>query len=71
MLHRSFEPPYSALVHRWDRIQTLHQELTDSNDGTRKLAVDQLVEFMQPILASSLEGLATTRATGMIKYSAV
>ena len=71
MLDRSFEPPYSALVHRWDRIQTLHQELADSDNDTRKLAVDQLVEFMQPILASSLEGLAATRATGMVNYSAV
>jgi hypothetical protein len=71
MLDRSFAPPYSALVHRWDRIQTLHQELADSDDDTRRLAVDQLVEFMQPILASSIEGLATTRATGMIDYSTV
>lgn len=69
-MDRSFEPPYSALVHRWDRIQALHQELAASDD-TRKLAVDQLVEFMQPILAPSLEGLATTRATGMISYSTV
>jgi hypothetical protein len=68
----SFSPPYKALVHRWDRLQGLHKELQQSEEGhEKKKAVDQLVEFLQPILAPSVEDLAATRETGKIRYDMI
>lgn len=68
----AFAPPYKALVHRWDRLQALHQELRDTTgQDDKKKAVDQLVDFLQPILAPALEDLASTRATGKIHYDMI
>jgi hypothetical protein len=68
----TFAPPYKPLVHRWDRLQTLHQALKDSaGEDDKKTAVGQLVKFMQPILAPSIDDLAATRATGKIKYDMI
>lgn len=65
----AFAPPYKPLVHRWDRLQTLHQELNDSaGHDDKKDAVNQLVNFLQPILAQSVEDLASTRDTGKVHY---
>ncbi|KAK4149361.1 P-loop containing nucleoside triphosphate hydrolase protein [Chaetomidium leptoderma] len=65
----TFTPESKPLVHRWDRLQTLHQELKDSSGhDEKKRAVDQLVDFLQPILAPSVDDLAATRSTGKIKY---
>ncbi|KAK3904186.1 P-loop containing nucleoside triphosphate hydrolase protein [Staphylotrichum tortipilum] len=65
----TFALPYNALVHRWDRLQALHQELKDTADQQPKQqAADQLVSFMEPILASSVQDLASIRATGKINY---
>lgn len=65
----AFAPPYKPLVHRWDRLQILHQELNDSaGHDDKKEAVDQLVNFLQPILAQSIEDLASTRDTGKVHY---
>jgi hypothetical protein len=71
----TFSPPYKPLVHRWDRILALHQQMKvagseedSEDDKKKKAAVDQLVEFLQPILAQSIEDLTTTRDTGTIRY---
>lgn len=65
----SFLPPYKALVHRWDRLQTLHQELKDSDgQDAKKTAVNQLIEFLEPILAPSIEDLTATRESGKVRY---
>ncbi|KAK4097619.1 P-loop containing nucleoside triphosphate hydrolase protein [Parathielavia hyrcaniae] len=66
----AFEPPYKALVHRWDRLRALHQELQVSeSEPEAKRAVDQLVQFLQPILAPSAGDLAATRETGKVQYN--
>ncbi|KAK3302765.1 P-loop containing nucleoside triphosphate hydrolase protein [Chaetomium strumarium] len=80
----TFSPPYKPLVHRWDRILALHRQIRsqseegdDDNDNDndteegknkKKAAVDQLVDFLQPILAGSIEDLTSTRDTGTIRY---
>ncbi|KAK4235599.1 P-loop containing nucleoside triphosphate hydrolase protein [Achaetomium macrosporum] len=65
----TFSPPYKPLVHRWDRILALHQQTRDADgDPDKKKAVDQLVNFLKPILAGSIEDLTTTRDTGTIRY---
>ncbi len=66
----TFAPPYNALVHRWDRLQALHQELKDSAaEKEKKQAVDELVSFMEPILAPSVNDLASIRTTGKVRYN--
>jgi len=68
----AFAPPYKPLVHRWDRLQVLHQELKDSvGHDDKKEAVDQLVEFLRPTLAQSIDDLASTRDTGKVHYNMI
>ncbi|KAK4246926.1 P-loop containing nucleoside triphosphate hydrolase protein [Corynascus novoguineensis] len=68
----SFAPPYNPLVHRWERILGLHKELqTCENDSDKKKAVDQLVGFLQPLLAPSISDLANTQDTGQVEYDMI
>lgn len=69
----TFTPPYMPLVHRWERLQALHSELKDSadDDTEKKDAVQQLVDFLQPLLAPSVEDFAATQSTGMINCDVI
>ncbi|KAL2170722.1 hypothetical protein VTG60DRAFT_4470 [Thermothelomyces hinnuleus] len=70
----SFEPPYNPLVHRWQRIPDLHQQLklsSDDEDSDKNEAVDELMEFLEPLLAPSIADLSTTRDTGKIEYDMI
>ncbi|OCL09532.1 P-loop containing nucleoside triphosphate hydrolase protein [Glonium stellatum] len=63
-----FEPPYRPIVHRWDRLKELQANATDP---TSKQAADTLMEFLAPILASSVDALSQTRRTGKVSFEAV
>ncbi|KAL2148037.1 hypothetical protein VTI28DRAFT_93 [Corynascus sepedonium] len=68
----SFAPPYNPLVHRWERILGLHKQLqTSENDSDKKKAIEQLVEFLRPLLAPSISDLANTQDTGQVEYDMI
>lgn len=64
----TFRPPYRPLVHRWDRLKELQ---TNTTDLTNKQAANTLMEFLVPILASSVDALSQTRRTGKISFEGV
>ncbi|KAL2161770.1 hypothetical protein VTH06DRAFT_7554 [Thermothelomyces fergusii] len=64
----SFAPPYTPLVHRWQRIQELYKALEDPD---KKGAVDKLMEFLNPRIAPSVANLAMLRETGMIAHDMI
>ncbi|KAL2270610.1 hypothetical protein VTJ83DRAFT_2794 [Remersonia thermophila] len=64
-LHKwTFEPPYKPLVHRWHRLKELHA--TWEGPGA-----DDLMTFLEPLLASSVSALDSTRETGMVEFTAL
>jgi len=70
----TFAPPYKPLVHRWERILSLQQQLQaseDDDDEDKKKAADQLIEFLQPILAPSIVDLTSTQDTGKIGHDMI
>jgi len=65
----TFRPPYQPIVHRWDRLNTLYEDANDESAG--KESVEQLMAFLRPILAPSVEALARTKRTGKIVFEDV
>ncbi|KAJ9144054.1 P-loop containing nucleoside triphosphate hydrolase protein [Pleurostoma richardsiae] len=64
----TFKPPYKPIVHRWDRLNALAENLGDPDS---KNAIDQLLAFLQPILAPAVKALAQTKETGKIVFDDV
>lgn len=65
----TFEPSYEPIVHRWDKLQTLHKEIKETSDDQDKIkSVDALIEFIEPLIKPCIEALAKTRDTGRIGY---
>ncbi|KAK4454470.1 P-loop containing nucleoside triphosphate hydrolase [Podospora aff. communis PSN243] len=73
----TFEPPYTPLVHRWDRIlginKQLASEVSDKTDDTCKKAkaAAELVEFLKPLLSPSIGSIAEARDTKQIAFKDV
>lgn len=65
----TFTPPYKPLVHRWERVQSLHQELKETSDEPAKVkAADELVKFLEPLLSPWLDAWNTTQVTKKITH---
>ena len=64
----TFKPPFKPIVHRWDRLNALCEETTEASS---KEAIDQMMEFLRPILASSVDALARTKRTGKVVFDDV
>ncbi|KAF4630774.1 hypothetical protein G7Y89_g7370 [Cudoniella acicularis] len=64
----TFNPPYRPIVHRWGRLNELH---ANTMDPINKQAAITLMEFLAPILASSVDALAQTRRTGKVSFEAI
>lgn len=61
----TFEKPYNAIVHRWDRLNSLCDEAVGCES---KMAIDQMLSFLRPIVASSVDSVAETRKSGSISF---
>lgn len=62
----TFTAPYSPIVHRWDKLIALREEAT----GTKsKRAIEQLMTFLRPILAPSIDSLIQTKKTGKVEFN--
>ncbi|KAK0627316.1 P-loop containing nucleoside triphosphate hydrolase protein [Immersiella caudata] len=77
-LRGPFEPPYTPLVHRWDRILNLNKKLASETsssagelDGGDKMAkaASELVEFLAPLLSPSISSIAEARDTKQIAFT--
>lgn len=64
----TFTEPFSPIVHRWDRLNALREKTTEVNS---KRAIDQLMSFLEPILAPSIGSLIQTKATGKVNFDNV
>ena len=64
----AFKSPFKPIVHRWDRLNVLCEETTEASS---KEAIDQMMEFLRPILASSVDALARTKRTGKVVFDDV
>ncbi|KAG8159225.1 hypothetical protein KVR01_010886 [Diaporthe batatas] len=64
----TFKEPFSPIVHRWDRLNTLRENTTEDKS---KKAIDQLMNFLGPILAPSIGSLLQTKATGKVDFENV
>lgn len=62
----TFTAPYSPIVHRWDKLNALAEETTEP---ASKLAIDQLMTFLRPILAPSIDSLISTKKTGKVEFN--
>jgi hypothetical protein len=65
LINWTFKPPFQAIVHRWDHLNTI-AELT--TDPTHREAVEQLMAFLRPMLAPSVDALLRTKETGKISF---
>lgn len=61
----TFTAPYSPIVHRWDRLNILRDEATDPKS---QRALEQLLTFLRPILAPSIDSLVQTKKTGKVEF---
>ena len=64
----TLEPPYRALVHRWDRLKEIQAGLTDE---AKVEAAKTLMEFLTPVLAGSVVSLSMTIKTGKVEFDNV
>lgn len=64
----TFRAPFEPLVHRWDRLNALCEETADPQG---KEAIQQLMDFLRPILAPSIKAVAQTRDSGKISFNDV
>ncbi|KAG9234051.1 hypothetical protein BJ875DRAFT_484557 [Amylocarpus encephaloides] len=63
-----FQPSYMPIVHRWDRLKEIQAKATEENG---KQAADGLMNFLSPLLASSIDSLAKMKATKKISFSGI
>lgn len=62
----TFTGPYSPIVHRWDKLNALREETTEPSS---KQAIEQLMTFLRPILAPSIDSLIQTKKTGKVEFN--
>ncbi|KAK0711900.1 P-loop containing nucleoside triphosphate hydrolase protein [Lasiosphaeris hirsuta] len=74
----TFCPPFMPIVHRWGRFQELHREVSDASPDSpdspgaaKKEAVDDLMDFLTPLLAPSVDALGDTRLSGLISWNSI
>ncbi|KAI0107147.1 P-loop containing nucleoside triphosphate hydrolase protein [Nemania sp. FL0031] len=61
----TFKPPFKPIVHRWEKLNAIDNGTTEPSV---KEASSQLMDFLRPIVASSVDALAKTKQTGMIAF---
>lgn len=61
----TFQEPYSPIVHRWDRLNAQYEKTTEPKS---KKALADLLEFLRPILVSSVDSLIQTKETGKVSF---
>lgn len=61
----TFKPPFQPIVHRWDQLNDISDKTTES---AKKEAIDQLLEFLRPILGPSIDALTKTKLTGKVSF---
>lgn len=62
----TFTAPYSPIVHRWDQ---LHAQCEATAEPKSKSAFKQLMTFLRPILAPSIDSLIETKKTGKVEFN--
>ncbi|KAI0902654.1 P-loop containing nucleoside triphosphate hydrolase protein [Ustulina deusta] len=62
----TFTPPFMPLCHRWDTLKHFRQE---AKEPVLKHAASELVDFLTPIVASSVASIAHTRETGKVAFA--
>lgn len=68
----TFRAPYSPIVHRWDKLnKILEKDSLDSGGEKTAAAIKDLMAFLRPILAPSIEALAQTKETGKVLFEDV
>lgn len=67
----TFTPPYMPLVHRWEKLKEFHAKSNEDETVTddEKKTADALLDFLGPVLSSSVDALAKTHETGKILFS--
>ncbi|KAI1291189.1 P-loop containing nucleoside triphosphate hydrolase protein [Xylaria venustula] len=61
----TFKPPFMPLCHRCDTLKEFHE---NAKDPALKRAALELINFLNPIIAPSIDAIAYTRETGKIKF---
>jgi hypothetical protein len=61
----TFRPPFSPIVHRWDRLRSLGEV---QSDAPAPEALTQLMDFLNPIVAPQVDALSKTKETGTILF---
>lgn len=64
----TFRKPYEPIVHRWDRLLALCEETVDEESNA---AIGNMMAFLRPILAPSVNSLAETRNSGKVTFDNV
>ena len=59
-----FPAPFKPLVQRWDALSAA----CDAAGDEAKAVAVELIDFLHPILAPSIEGLAKTAETGTVTF---
>lgn len=62
----TFEEPYNPIVHRWQLLNTLCEETVDP---VSKEKFEQMMDFIRPIVAASVNSLSQTRASGKVSFN--
>lgn len=65
----TFREPYSPIVHRWSKLNEILDKAQES--GGKTTAIRDLMAFLRPILAPSIEALAKTKETGKVLFEDV
>ncbi|KAI0453612.1 P-loop containing nucleoside triphosphate hydrolase protein [Xylaria acuta] len=62
----TFTPPFMPLCHRWETLKNFRQK---AKEPVLKHAASELLDFLTPIVASSVASIAHTRETGKIAFA--
>lgn len=66
----TFREPYSPIVHRWSKLNEIWDK-AQASGGRLVTAISDLMAFLRPILAPSIEALAKTKETGKVLFEDV
>lgn len=67
----TFRAPYSPIVHRWDKLNEILEKDHPESEEKTAAAIKDLMAFLRPILAPSVEALAKTKETGKVLFEDV
>ncbi|KAI0446361.1 P-loop containing nucleoside triphosphate hydrolase protein [Xylaria telfairii] len=62
----TFKTPFMPLCHRWENLKHVQQK---AKEPALKHAASQFLDFLTPIVASSVASIAHTRETGKIAFN--